>query len=100
MIRSPSHMPQFPRFRPRGIKRIKESSSMIGVLIFPDFQLLDAAGPISVFEIAARYARAAPSIRVVAAAPGPVRSSSGAELLARKFGPVSAFKTLLIAGGD
>jgi transcriptional regulator GlxA family with amidase domain len=73
---------------------------MIGVLIFPDFQLLDAAGPISVFEIAARYARAAPSIRVVAAAPGPVRSSSGAELLARKFGPVSAFKTLLIAGGD
>ena len=29
---------------------------MIGVLIFPDFQLLDAAGPISVFEIAARYA--------------------------------------------
>ena len=30
---------------------------MIGVLIFPDFQLLDAAGPISVFEIAARYRR-------------------------------------------
>ena len=29
---------------------------MIGVLIFPDFQLLDAAGPISVFEIAARFA--------------------------------------------
>ena len=32
---------------------------MIGVLIFPDFQLLDAAGPISVFEIAARYAGSA-----------------------------------------
>ena len=29
---------------------------MIGVLVFPDFQLLDAAGPISVFEIAQRYA--------------------------------------------
>ena len=29
---------------------------MIGILIFPDFQLLDAAGPISVFEIAQRYA--------------------------------------------
>ena len=27
---------------------------MIGILIFPDFQLLDAAGPISVFEIVAR----------------------------------------------
>ncbi|CCD99390.1 GlxA family transcriptional regulator [Bradyrhizobium sp. STM 3809] len=73
---------------------------MIGVLIFPDFQLLDAAGPISVFEIAARYASAAPMIRVVAASPGPVRSSSGAEMLARKFGPVSALSTLLIAGGD
>jgi len=32
---------------------------MIGVLIFPDFQLLDAAGPISVFEIACRFAAAA-----------------------------------------
>ena len=31
---------------------------MIGVLVFPDFQLLDAAGPISVFEIAARFAGA------------------------------------------
>jgi transcriptional regulator GlxA family with amidase domain len=29
---------------------------MIGVLVFPDFQLLDAAGPISVFEIAGRFA--------------------------------------------
>ena len=29
---------------------------MIGVLIFPDFQLLDAAGPISAFEVAARFA--------------------------------------------
>jgi hypothetical protein len=27
----------------------------IGVLIFPDFQLLDAAGPIGAFEIAGRY---------------------------------------------
>ena len=34
---------------------------MIGVLVFPDFQLLDAAGPISVFEIASRFAGAAAS---------------------------------------
>ena len=73
---------------------------MIGVLIFPSFQLLDAAGPISVFEIAARYAHAVPALRVIAAQPGPVRSSSGAEMLARKFGPASALSTLLIAGGD
>ncbi|MGJ4939583.1 GlxA family transcriptional regulator [Bradyrhizobium sp. HKCCYLS1011] len=73
---------------------------MIGVLIFPDFQLLDAAGPISAFEIAGRYARRSTPIRVIAAEPGPVRSSSGVEMLARKFGPAAALSTLLIAGGD
>ena len=73
---------------------------MIGVLIFPDFQLLDAAGPISVFEIAARYARLSPSIKVVAARPGPVRSSSGVEMLARAFRPAAAISTLIVAGGE
>ena len=73
---------------------------MIGVLIFPDFQLLDAAGPISVFEIATRYARKDVPIRLVAAKPGPVRSTSGAEMLARKFGSPGAYTTLLIAGGE
>jgi transcriptional regulator GlxA family with amidase domain len=37
---------------------------------------------------------------VLAAKPGPVRSSSGAEMLARKFGPVAAITTLMVAGGD
>jgi transcriptional regulator GlxA family with amidase domain len=73
---------------------------MIGVLIFPDFQLLDAAGPISVFEIAGRFAKGAVPIKVLAANPGPVRSSSGAEMLARKFGPAGAITTLIVAGGD
>src|SRR5258705_194202 len=54
---------------------------MIGVLVFPNFQLLDAAGPISVFEIAARFAGQSPSIKVLAVTPGPVRSSSGVEML-------------------
>ena len=31
----------------------------IAFLIFDGFQILDAAGPIAVFEIAGRYARAA-----------------------------------------
>src|SRR5882724_3650481 len=56
---------------------------MIGLLIFPDFQLLDAAGPISVFEVAARYAGRPPSIKAIAVKPGPVRSSSGVEMLSR-----------------
>ncbi len=78
---------------------------MIGVLVFPDFQLLDAAGPISVFEIASRFAggrvdRTRPSIRVLAATPGPVRSSSGVEIFARGLKPSGAISTLIVAGGE
>ena len=72
---------------------------MIGVLVFPNFQLLDAAGPISVFEIAARFAGHPPSIRVLAATPGPVKSSSGVEMLARGLKPSGAITTLIVAGG-
>jgi transcriptional regulator GlxA family with amidase domain len=77
-----------------------ESHGMIGVLVFPDFQLLDAAGPISVFEIAGRFAKAPLPIRVMAAEAGAVRSSSGVEMLAKKFGPTNAITTLIIVGGD
>src|SRR4051794_24528541 len=73
---------------------------MIGVLVFPDFQLLDAAGPISVFEIGARFAENGPSIRVVAVTPGPVRSTSGVEILARGLKPSGAITTLIVAGGE
>jgi transcriptional regulator GlxA family with amidase domain len=73
---------------------------MIGILVFPDFQLLDAAGPISVFEIAGRIQDAPASIKVVAATPGEVRSSSGVALLARGFGSAGAFSTLIVAGGE
>ena len=72
---------------------------MIGVLIFPDFQLLDAAGPISVFEIAARVVGKPPSIKTIAVKPGPVRSSSGVEMLARGIKPSGAITTLIVAGG-
>jgi transcriptional regulator GlxA family with amidase domain len=73
---------------------------MIGVLIYPNFQLLDAAGPISVFEIAARMAGVTPSIRTIAIASGPVRSSSGVEVLARGIRPSAAITTLIVVGGS
>jgi transcriptional regulator GlxA family with amidase domain len=73
---------------------------MIGVLIFPDFQLLDAAGPISAFEIAARCAGAPPAIKTLAVTPGPVRSSSGVEMVARGLKPSNAITTLIVAGGE
>lgn len=72
---------------------------MIGILIFPNFQLLDAAGPISAFEIAARCIGVAPLIRVLAAKPGVVRSSSGVEMMARDFKSANAITTLVVAGG-
>ena len=72
---------------------------MIGILVFPDFQLLDAAGPVSAFEIAARLAISPPSIKVLAVTPGPVRSSSGVEILARGLKPSRAITTLIVAGG-
>jgi transcriptional regulator GlxA family with amidase domain len=73
---------------------------MIGVLIFPGFQLLDAAGPISAFEIAARLAGQAPSIKPMAVIPGPVRSSSGVEMVARGLSAAGAISTLIVAGGE
>src|SRR6476646_3596709 len=72
---------------------------MIGILIFPDFQLLDAAGPISVFEIAARASDKPLSLRVLAVNAGAVRSSSGVEMMARDFKSANAITTLVVAGG-
>ena len=73
---------------------------MIGVLIYPDFQLLDAAGPVAAFEIAARLAGNVPNIKLLAVKPGPVRSSSGVEMMARGLKPSGAITTLMIAGGE
>ncbi|HXP04565.1 MAG TPA: GlxA family transcriptional regulator [Stellaceae bacterium] len=71
----------------------------IAVLIFPDFQLLDAAGPITAFE-AAGHATAPPAyrLRVIARAAGPVTSSSGMQLIAGGF-TADPLDTLIVAGG-
>ena len=71
----------------------------VGVLIFPDFQLLDAAGPIAAFEIAARYHPGAYRIRVLAREAGLVESSSGAKMHAEAFDG-ARLDTLLVAGGE
>jgi len=72
----------------------------IGLLIFPDFQLLDAAGPIAAFEIAARAAEPpAYRIVVIARAAGPVASSSGVAMMATDFAGAGPLDTLMVAGG-
>jgi transcriptional regulator GlxA family with amidase domain len=65
------------------------------VLVFPNFQLLDAAGPIAAFEAAGGY-----EVRIVAAQPGVVRSSSGVEWMAQGLPRGPFGDTLMLAGGD
>jgi transcriptional regulator GlxA family with amidase domain len=72
---------------------------MIGIVVFPEFQLLDAAGPISAFEIAGRLSGAPATIRVLAETPGEVRSSSGVALMARGLRSAGALRTLIVVGG-
>jgi len=71
----------------------------IAVLVFPDFQLLDAAGPITAFEAAGREGLSpAYRMRVIARSAGPVASSSGVQLIADALGDDPP-DTLIIAGG-
>jgi len=72
----------------------------LGLLIFPDFQILDAAGPIAAFEIAARYASGHYVIETLALEAGPVRSSSGIGMTAQAARPDAIYDTLMVAGGD
>jgi transcriptional regulator GlxA family with amidase domain len=72
----------------------------IAFLVYPGFQLLDAAGPIAAFETAERYRPGSYSLRVVAAQPGLVASSSGVPLPALSFGRAPDVDTLIISGGD
>jgi len=70
----------------------------IAVVIFPDFQLLDAAGPIAAFEIAGRISPGAYELRVLAQVAGPVASSSGVEMAAASLDD-TAHDTILVTGG-
>jgi transcriptional regulator GlxA family with amidase domain len=71
----------------------------IAVVIFPGFQLLDAAGPIAAFEIAGRHAEGIYAIEVLAAEAGAVASSSGVRMVAEALGE-GPYDTIVISGGD
>jgi len=70
----------------------------IGVLIYSNFELLDAAGPISAFGNANMFAPGAYQITVVAPRSGPVLSDSGAALHAVSL-PQAPLDTLIVSGG-
>src|SRR5262249_20724664 len=71
----------------------------IGILIFPQFQLLDATGPIAAFEMAGRdTVPATYRLRLMARVAGPVASSSGAQLIAEPL-VAEPLETLMVVGG-
>jgi transcriptional regulator GlxA family with amidase domain len=71
----------------------------IAVVIFPGFQLLDAAGPIAAFEIAGRHQPDTYELVVLAPDAGPVASSSGVKMAAEALDD-SHIDTIVVAGGD
>lgn len=79
----------------------KTRPRQIGMLVFDDFQLLDAAGPIGVFEMPIRGMAAPPyRMTVYSLAGGPVRASCGVEMVSRKLPAKLALDTLIVSGGE
>lgn len=86
---------------------MNERPHRVIVVGFPDAQILDVTGPLEVFSRTARWLRdtgKAPdlpyAIEVVGLDAGPIRTSSGLEVVAnRSFREVGACDTLLVAGG-
>ncbi|MEW5685397.1 MAG: GlxA family transcriptional regulator [Pseudomonadota bacterium] len=71
----------------------------IAVVVFPNFQLLDAAGPLSAFDIAGRFSPGAYDVRVLAPGGGHTLSTAGAGFMAEDLseGP---WDTVMVSGGD
>jgi len=73
----------------------------IAVLIYPDFQLLDVAGPIGAFEMPAREVTPPPyRLKIIAREPGLVVSSSGAVMVAEGLSDPGEIDTLIVSGGQ
>lgn len=74
-------------------------SRAIAVVIFPGFQLLDAAGPSSAFEIAERFRPGSYDLTLLAPDGGWIESSSGLTLSATPLDD-RAFDTVVVSGGE
>jgi transcriptional regulator GlxA family with amidase domain len=72
----------------------------IGFLVYPDFQLLDATGPIATFEIAARFSPGAYRLVFLSRDGGMVASSSGLAVATTPLAEAPPLDTLVLAGGD
>jgi transcriptional regulator GlxA family with amidase domain len=70
------------------------------VVLFPGFQIIDAAGPIGAFEVATRFASGAYAIRTAASAAGLVPSSSGVPMPAEALSGRAKADTFIVVGGN
>jgi len=72
----------------------------IAIVIFPGFQLLDVAGPISAFEMAERFRPGSYHVTVLAAGEGGAVESSAGMALAGGALRDDPFDTAIVSGGD
>lgn len=72
----------------------------IGIFLYEDFQLLDACGPITAFEIAGRVKPNAYRLTIMSIPGGAVRSSSGASIDSVPASAVAPIDTLIVSGGN
>jgi transcriptional regulator GlxA family with amidase domain len=85
--------------------RLRERSLRVSILLFPDVEVLDFAGPFEVFSVAARIHRAAlghPPFEVstVACAHGPVRARHGLTVIpTHAFDDAPGADILIVPGG-
>lgn len=85
-------MSKKPRFPPK--------PRTVLIVLFPGFQIVDAAGPIGAFEIASRYAPGAYAIRTAASVGGLIPSSSGVPMPAEALNGRGKIDTFMVVGGN
>lgn len=73
-------------------------SVTVGIVIHPGFQILDTVGPATAFEIASRFSEGY-NVRILAAHPGQVESSSILALTAEPL-ESAAIDTVIVSGGE
>ena len=72
----------------------------MAIFLFPAFQLLDAAGPITAFEIASEICPGAYYLTMASLEGGEVRSSSGVCLRTLTAAEVAPVHTIVVVGGE
>ena len=84
-------MSKTPRFPPK--------PRTVLIVLFPGFQIVDAAGPIGAFEIAARYAPGAYTLKLATTSAGLIPSSAGVSMPAEALTRAKV-DTFIVVGGD